>query len=473
MVDEKKILIADDLQDMRTVLTNILGREGYKTETAKDGLSAVELVRKEPPAAVIMDIRMPEMNGMEAMKQMKKIYPAMPIILMTAYGEIETAVQAVKFGAYDYISKPFENEKIVITLKNALSERNLKREVEVLRINIKRRTSLSELMGSSVEIKGVYNQVNSVSPTNFTVVLYGETGSGKELLARAIHNQSSRRECPFVAVDCGAIPETLIESELFGYEKGAFTGADRTKRGYFELSNKGTLYLDEISNLPKKMQSKLLRAIDEQRIRRLGGEEDIEIDIRVLVASNIKLENLVNTGKFREDLYHRLNEFVIEIPALRNRKEDVLYLSNRFLDEVNLELHKSVKGFSESATKYMLSYNWPGNVRELRNVVRRAVLQAVNNELIETRNLSANISKLNTAALSPLMGQSNKVEMGAYDELSLKEIVKKRVCDIEKHVIMDVLKFTGGNKSKAARILKVDYKTMYYKVKEYGINFEQ
>ena len=469
MHSNTKILIVDDLKDMRIVLAKVLKKEGYKTVTAGNGFTAIKLVRSERPDAVIMDIKMPKMDGIEVMKRMKKIKDNIPVILITAYGEIETAVQTVRLGAYDYITKPFDNAKIIITLNNALKEHSLKYEVKRLRLRLKSKAPLSEQMGSSNQIKRVTNLVNSVSPTNFTVILYGETGSGKELVAMSIHNQSLRRNNKFIAVDCGAIPETLIESELFGYEKGAFTGAEGRREGYFELASKGTLFLDEIGNLPMKMQSKLLRVLEEYNIRRLGGREYIEVDIRVIVASNSRLDRLVKTEKFREDLYHRLNEFTIEMPPLRNRKEDIIYLANRFLDECNLELNKNVQGFSESALECLHNYDWPGNVRELRNVVRRAALMA--DDKVESVNIPTIKSRLNTDSFDRPISQLINVEKGTYNEFSLKEIVKKRVSDIEKHVITDVLKHTGGNKSKAARILKIDYKTLYYKIKEYDIKF--
>src|SRR3989304_7062702 len=299
MNNNPKILIVDDRKDMIFALTNALKMQGYRIISADNGLTAIELVRKEQPDAAIMDIRMPEMDGLKAMKQKRERTPHLPVILMTAYGKIDSAVQAVKSGAYDYIEKPFDNEKITITLRNALSEFNLKREVKALRSKLNGKDFLAELMGSSDKIKGILNQVNCVSSTNFTVVLHGETGSGKELVARAIHRQSLRSKGNFVGVDCGAIPETLIESELFGYERGAFTGAERSKEGYFELSSKGTLFLDEIGNLPINMQSKLLRALEERCIRRLGGSGVRKTDTRIIVASNEKLEKLVENGRFR------------------------------------------------------------------------------------------------------------------------------------------------------------------------------
>ncbi|MFQ5965124.1 MAG: sigma-54-dependent transcriptional regulator [Candidatus Scalinduaceae bacterium] len=469
MHSNTKILIVDDIKDMRIVLTKVLKKEGYKTITAGDGLTAIKLVRSELPDAVIMDIKMPKMDGIEVMKRIKKLKDDIPVILITAYGEIETAVQTVKSGAYDYVTKPFDNAKIIITLNNALKEHSLKYELKRLRLRLKDKAPLPKQMGSSNQVKRVANLVNSVSHTNFTVILYGETGSGKELVARSIHNQSLRRKNKFIAVDCGAIPETLIESELFGYEKGAFTGAEGRREGYFELASKGTLFLDEIGNLPVKMQNKLLRVLEGHNIRRLGGRESIEVDIRVIVASNSRLDRLVKTEKFREDLYHRLNEFTIEIPPLRNRKEDIIYLANRFLDECNLELNKNVQGLSESALERMNNYDWPGNVRELRNVIRRAALVA--DDKIESVNIPTIKSRLNIDSFDSPISHLINGEKGTFNEFSLKDIVKKGVSNIEKYVITDTLQHTGGNKSKAARILKIDYKTLYYKIKEYDIKF--
>jgi two-component system nitrogen regulation response regulator GlnG len=471
MSSNEKILVVDDLEDMRVLLSGILKKDGYKITVADGGLSAVELFRKELSDAVIMDIKMPGVDGIEAMKRMKKIAPTVPIILMTAHGNVSTAVHAVKSGAYDYVTKPFDNEKVLIILKNALSELKLKREVNALRADDKGETLLFELMGSSDEIKKVYNQVNRVAPTNFTVILYGETGSGKELIARAIHNQSSRGENKLVTIDCGAIPENLLESELFGYEKGAFTGAEKRKEGYVELASGGTLFLDEIGNLSLQMQGKLLRAIEEKRIKRLGGKDDIEINVRIIVAGNKKLGELVKAGGFREDLFHRLNEFAIEIPALRNRRRDIIHLSRRFLNEINVELNKNVSGFSTSAIECLFNYKWPGNVRELKNVIRKAVLLCSDNAAIGADDLLIIKSKLKSDLPDTQKEQSIDTKIDNYDDLSLKDIVKKNISKIERDVITDVLKRTGGNKSKAARMLKIDYKTMHYKIKEYGIKF--
>ncbi len=463
MKNNVKVLVVDDVKDIVNVLSGILKEEGYKVLTAHNGKAAVEIVQRQLPEAVIMDIKMPVMNGIEAMKKMKCINPLLPVIFITAYGEINSAVKAVKLGAYDYLTKPFDKDNIVITLRHALNELQLKCEIRKLRSNFNKRASLTELMGSSDEIKRVFNQVNHVAPTDFTVILYGETGSGKELIARAIHNQSTRRRSKIVTIDCGAIPETLLESELFGYEKGAFTGADKRKEGYVESASKGTLFLDEIGNLSLLMQGKLLRAIEEKCIKRLGGTEDINIDVRIIVAGNKKLDELVKSGEFREDLYHRLNEFAIEIPPLRKRKEDVIYLSRRFLDETNRELRKNVREFSESTLECLLNYDWPGNVRELKNVIRQSVLMA--DDVVESVNLPSKKSGSDDHLFDYVTGKLIKLENDNYNDFSLRDVVS----NVEEHVITGALKQTGGNKSKAARMLKIDYKTILHKIKEYGI----
>ncbi len=466
-VKNPKILIVDDEKGMCFVLANLLEKENYDIITASNGGAGIDLAQREKPDAVIMDIRMPQIDGISAMNRMKEIDNVLPVILITAYGNIDSAVQAVKLGAYDYITKPFDNQKVIITLRNALTECKLKREINTFRSNLNNKISLTELMGPSDEIKRLVSQVNRVAPTNFTVVLYGETGSGKELVASAIHDLSPRSAFGFVEIDCGAIPETLIESEFFGYEKGAFTGAESKKEGYFELASKGSLLLDEIGNLPMLMQSKLLRALESFQIRRLGGKKCAKIDFRVIVANNERLGNLVSEGKFRNDLFHRLDEFTIEIPPLRKRKEDIIYLAKRFLDLTNKELNKKVEGFSEEAIDCLLNYDWPGNVRELKNVVRRAVLLAnttINLENLPIKNKNSNSGKYNAPANSDF-----KLEMIHEKGFSLKGIVKENVSQIEKKIIKDVLKLTGGNKSKSARILGIDNKTIIYKIKDYGI----
>src|SRR3989337_3849373 len=314
------ILIIDDEGDMCDTLSHVLNQAGFATYIAHDGNTGLEVFNKESPNVVILDLRMPGMNGMEVLKQIKCSSSETPVIIITAYGEIQSAVEAIKQGAYNYFNKPFDNEEVVVTVEKAIEERAMHQEIRMLKTQLSFAMPLYEQMGNSAEIAKVNESVACVAPTNFTVVICGETGSGKELIARSIHNRSPRCDKPFVVVDCGSIPETLIESELFGFEKGTFTGADQKKIGQFEIASGGTLFLDEIGNLPKPMQGKLLRVLQERRIRRLGSNKEINVEVRVVVAGNERLEYLVESGHFRMDLYQRLNEFCIEIPPLRQRK---------------------------------------------------------------------------------------------------------------------------------------------------------
>lgn len=465
---ETKVLIVDDMKEMCWTISNFLQQKGITALTTQDGNKATEIISRESPDAVLLDLKMPAISGVDVLKQVKKTNPDVPVIIITAYGEIKSAVEAVKLGAYDYIGKPFDNDEVLITLIRAINDRKQKQEISRLRSQLEKVMPLPEFMGSSLQIEKVFEQVKCVAPTDFTVVLYGETGSGKELVARAIHNNSPRRNGNFVVIDCGSIPDTLIESELFGYEKGAFTGAETTKKGHFELASGGTLFLDEIGNLSNAMQSKLLYALQERRIRRVGGKNFIDIDIRVIVAGNEKLEDLVKTRHFRQDLYHRLNEFLIEIPPLRKRKADIAFLCNRFINITNIELDKQVRGVSPSAMELFHAYDWPGNVRELKNVIKRAVLLA--DDLIGPEHLPSTVGcSHHTTITKALHKELTATKVGSNKDFTLREIVKRSVNDIERKVIIEALIQTGGNKSKAAKMLSIDYKTMYYKVKEYGI----
>jgi two-component system nitrogen regulation response regulator GlnG len=322
---------------------------------------------------------------------------------------------------------------------------------------------LRETMGPSDAIGRLIGEVNRVARSDFTVVIVGETGSGKELVAGAIHKYSQRAQGSFVPVDCGAIPEALLESELFGHEKGAFTSADLTKVGKFEIARGGTLFLDEISNMPLSSQAKLLRALQEKVIFRVGGSRPLKVDVRLLAATNQDLESVVAAGDFRRDLYYRLNEFTIHVPPLRDRKEDIPYLAKRFLDKTNAELRKKVKGFSDSALEVLFAYNWPGNVRQLRSIIRRAVLLA--DGTITAAHLDIKRSAVPGLAFTP------RVQGAPWRDLSLKEIVRRSVDSVEKEVLTQALKHTKGNKAKAARLLRIDYKTMHVKIRQYGINF--
>jgi len=459
----KKILVVDDEPDMRWILTNVLKKKGYRTITADDGKKAVQKVIENDPDIILLDIRMPEMDGIQVLEKVRELNPSTQVIIITAFTDIKNAVQAMKMGAYDYLIKPFDNNELLLIIERALEKRALETEVEHLRTLLIDRVDLSSRMGKSTKIEDLSKKVKKVAQSDFSVLIQGESGTGKELVAEAIHLNSQRSGGPFIVVDCGAIPETLIESELFGYEKGAFTGAFKRKEGYFETANSGTLFLDEITNLPKSMQTKLLRAIQEKVVTHLGGTEIIPVDLRILCASNEEVLQQVRKGKFRRDLYYRINEFTIDVPPLRDRREDILYLSQLFLTKVNSELNKNIKGFSEEAKKFLLQYNWPGNVRELRNAVRRSALLAIKE--IQQSDLPREIL-VSVQSEDIIKNESDTIDC----EISLSKAVKNCVQKTEYELIVLTLKKTHGNQSKAAEILKVDYKTLHTKVKNYGIN---
>ncbi len=458
-----KILVVDDERDMRWVLSNFLKEDGYTIYEAEDCGHALNFLKKDsPPDLILLDLRIPgEMDGIDLLKEIKKTMPEIQVIILTAYGNIGSAVEAIKLGAYDYLAKPFENERLRLTIKRALESQKLAQEVIQLKTELKKEFDLESIMGSSPEIKNIFGRINKVACTNFTVLIEGESGTGKEIAANAIHRASSRRECPFVAVDCGAIPDTLIESELFGYEKGAFTGADREKKGQFELANNGTIFLDEIGNLPYHVQNKLLRMIQERKIQKLGGKQPFPIDVRIIVASNIPLAKLEAEEKLRSDLYYRLNEFKIELPPLRKRIEDIPFLAKKFIEEGNMELQKNVKGLQKDSLTMLINHHWPGNVRELKNVIKRAVLLAEN--MIEPSHLIFD----NATSLNQPIIHEEKITEG----MSLKEVTKKAVYLAEKEAIERALNMSSGNKSKAAKILRVDYKTLLSKTKDYNIRY--
>ena len=378
------ILVVDDDRDFRFNLSAILRGAGYDVRTASNGRQAIKEVARCAPSIALLDFRLPDMDGMKVLEGIRKIDRDLLAIMVTAYSDIKGAVRAMKMGAFDYIAKPFDDEELILIIKKALETRSMSQELERLRKRLGESQDVEESMGKSPRIQQILRQVEIIAPTNMTVVIQGASGTGKELIARRIHQMSRRRDKPFVAVDCGALPETLMESEFFGYEKGAFTGADGRKDGKFEQAHGGTLFLDEITNLSEAVQMKLLRVIQERRLQHLGGQREISIDVRIVVAANGLLSEQVRKGRFRDDLYHRLNEFQIELPRLAERMEDIPILAKCFLGGANREFHKEVKGFSPEAMKCILNHAWPGNVREFMNVTRRAVLLADQTRLNST-----------------------------------------------------------------------------------------
>ncbi len=459
-----RVLVVDDEKDFCQVLFVLLKTEGFDPMIAHDGETALAMIEQGLPDAMLLDIRMQGIDGIEVLKRSKKIAPKIPVLMMTGYGGIGGAVEAIKAGADDYLSKPLDNEVLIERLRQAIwSTRSLKKaSSDPVDAKIPATLSLAEIMGPSEAILKVINDVRLVASSDFTVIIQGESGTGKELIARSIHQASLRAQAPVIPLDCGAIPETLFESELFGYEKGAFTGAINQQAGKFEMAQGGTLFLDEIGNMPRNCQTKLLRAIQERTFFRIGGRKPVNVDVRLLVATNQDLVAKVPGGLFSRDLFYRLSEFTILIPPLRDRKEDIIHLAKRFLKATNLELNKKVRRFSDSALEILVEYPWPGNVRQLRSAVRRAVLQA--DTVIRPEHLSIERAQQEIdTGISP-----NPVD-SSLDGFSLKDIVRRAVIDVERRTLARVLRKTKGNKAEAARLLLVDYKTIHSKIKQYGI----
>jgi|WetSurMetagenome_2_1015567.scaffolds.fasta_scaffold09030_3 DNA-binding NtrC family response regulator len=456
-----RLLIVDDEVDHCALLAHLMEREGFRTTIAYDGEEALRAMRAEPQDIVLLDVNMPGMDGMQVLKAAKAENHELPIIIITGFADIPGAVKAIQSGAKDYLSKPFDHEELLKVVRQSLIRYRLRRQLQGQSQDIDEEHYLKKIMGPSEAVSRLISNMTLVAQSDFTVVLNGETGTGKDLIARAIHQSSPRAQGPFVPVDCGAIPESLLESELFGHEKGAFTGAVLQKLGKFQMAEKGTLFLDEISNMPLGSQSKLLRALQDKKICRVGGNRPIAIDVRLVVASNQDLQILASAGTFRRDLFFRLNDFTIYIPPLRGRKEDIPFLAKHFLDLTNKELGKNVIGIAESAIEALIRYEWPGNVRQLRSTIRRAVLLA--DEMVTEELLEIKEKDLPGTTFTP------KVDGTPWKDMSLKEIVRCGTQSIEREVITQVLRHTGGNKAKAARILHIDYKTIHTKVKDYKI----
>ncbi|MBI4409091.1 MAG: sigma-54-dependent Fis family transcriptional regulator [Gemmatimonadetes bacterium] len=463
-----KILVVDDDPEIRWVLSKILTKDGFEVVLAEDGEAAVYRLRADAPSAVLLDLRMPVLGGMEALEKIRQLSPQVPVIMLTAYGDIPTVVEAMRRGADDFLTKPFDVESLLLAVRHALGHRAGDRRGDQAAQAVEEPQgagALSDLMGMGLHIQTLWQQAEKVARCNFTVVLQGETGTGKEIVARAIHLWSYRAGKPFIALDCGAIPETLIESELFGHEKGAFTGAHGRREGHFQLADGGTLFLDEITNLPHVTQAKLLRTLQERCIQPLGGKHPVKVDVRIIAASNVSLEGEMLAGRFRKDLYYRLNEYTITLPPLRDRPEDIPFLARRFLVEACQELDRAEQGFSPDALDLLREYPWPGNARELRNAVRQAVLMGTDEIAVEQ--LLASVRP--GGARGPL---PQELDARALDR-PLRELKSSAADRAERAAIEEALRLAGGNKAKAARLLQINYKTLYTKLKHYGIRYRQ
>lgn len=497
-----KILIIDDDVDMCLLLERFFIRNGFEVKITHSGKRGLEELERNPPHVILCDFRLGDTDGKELLIKIKQINPAVQVIIITGYSEIKMAVEVMKHGAYDYVTKPLFPEEILIAIKSAIALSNSETSSNSVAAGTrhknmdaagvrKQNKNSAYIFGDSKEFKDILRQMDLVAPTNYSVIITGETGSGKEAIAQEIHSRSKRSKAPFVAIDCGALLKELSASELFGHEKGAFTGALNQKVGCLELANSGTIFLDEIANLPYEVQVSLLRVVQERKFRRVGGNKDIDVDIRIIVASNEQLWDAAKTGMFREDLYHRFNEFSIHVPPLRQRIDDILTFAHFFLDKSNMELEKEVKGFSTEVEYIFKHYKWPGNLRELKNVVKRSALLA-NGEIIDVKALPfelVNHSKLAFEAnteddikstldnnrptfIPENSNDQNQTQNTAdiNDEFNKlrKHTFKTVSIDAEYEMILEALKKVNFNKSKAANLLNVDRKTLYNKMKQYN-----
>ena len=460
----RTLLIIDDDKANCLLITRIFGGEGIEVTAAHDGLAGIERARLHPPDVVLLDLRLPGLDGLEVLARLKQEGPALPVVMLTAHQDIKTAVRATQLGAFDYLTKPFHNEEIVAVVRRALQTRALELEVEDLRRQLGAGGGLAVQMGPSPEVRALVEQVRTVAETNYTVLVIGETGSGKELVAQAIHRESDRRAKPFVAIDCGAIPEQLLESELFGHEKGAFTGAEKKKQGQFQLAQGGTFFLDEVGNLPLNLQAKLLRVLESRQVQAVGADKSAALDLRFVAATNNDLQERASDGHFRADLYFRLAQYTISLPALKNRPIDIPYLAHRFLAEASVELRRPVQQIVPSALELLEAHLWPGNVRELRNVIRQAVLMT--KDLMIGKDIVRTLLGKPAAAKA---GATRQVPGAARAGTSLREVAAEAAEAAERRAISETLRTTRGNKSQAARELDTDFKTLHLKMKRFGI----
>jgi two-component system response regulator AtoC len=444
MMRKTKLLIVDDEDIVRESLRDWLSSVGYKVLTAKNGEQALRIIKQKSIKIMIADLIMPGMNGIELMKKARNMVPTISTVIITAHGTIQTAITAMREGAYDYIEKPFCPEKVELIIRNLVEHHNLIEENISLRQKVEDRHNFEGIIAKSPRMTKIFELIKTVAPTNTTILITGESGTGKEVVARAIHHQSQRHSKPFIVTSCAALPETLLESELFGYEKGSFTGAVERRKGKFEAADKGTLFLDEIGEIDANTQVHLLRALEEKKITRIGSNEEIQVDVRIIAATNKNLRTLIEQEKFREDLYYRLNVVTIDLPPLRSRREDILPLAEHFLKKYAKQNNRPVKSFSPEVVEFMLNYDWRGNVRELENMIERGVV------LSKDKSITLTEFPQELTSLAPAEGKTLEA--------------------LEKNHILKVLEETGGNIVRTAKILGIHRMTLYNKLKKYDIN---
>lgn len=471
----KRILIIDDDMDMCNLLGRFLQKKGFETEASHTGNKGIAKFKESKFDVVLCDFRLGDKEGREVLREIKQFDPYAIVIIITGYSDIKTAVDVIKAGAFDYITKPLIPEEVLSVISRALSSEGgdvkpaaVATQPAPVRKPGKNSGEEEYLVGQSQATKELYRQIELVAPTNYSIILYGESGTGKEVIARTIHTNSARKDKPFIAMDCGTLSKELAGSELFGHVKGAFTGALGDKEGHFELANGGTLFLDEVANLSVEIQAALLRVIQERKFKRVGGTKEMETDVRIIVASNENLQDAYRKGKFREDLFHRFNEFSIVLPAFRNRKEDIPLFADFFLSKANKELNKEVDGFEPEVMQIFLNYPWPGNLREFRNVIRRAALLTSSGR-VNSRVLPAEIVDNNGFAQNFSVQPVDAPTVApVHHPIAHKETdLKNAAAQAEYDTIMNVLKQVNYNKSRAAEILKIDRKTLYNKIKSY------
>ncbi len=455
MTMKPKILVVDDDTSLRHLLETVLSKEGYRVQTVGDGAEAVACVTQQFYDLLLMDIRMVKMGGIEALGRIKEISPGIPIIMMTAHASVDTAINALKSGAYDYLTKPLDIEEVKILVHRALRHNQLEQENRYFKERLDDRFNFDNIIGAGKSMEALFEALSLVAPTDATVLITGESGTGKELVASALHQNSARCEHPMIKVNCAALPESLLESELFGHEKGAFTGATAKRRGRFQLAHRSSLFLDEIGEMTPATQAKILRALQEGEIEPIGGGTPITVDVRIIAATNKQLEEEITNGRFREDLYYRLNVVNLKVPSLRERREDIPVLADFFLKRYVEKNRKLIKGFTPQAMDIIMRHSWPGNVRELENLVERSVIMA-RGDMITPEEFPETMASEKKAP----PGNANSVELAP--GRSLKEV--------EKEMILRTLDETGGNRTHAAKILGISRRTLQLKLKEYGIN---
>jgi len=456
---KSRILVVDDEESIREFLEIMLKKEGYEVTTAEDGARAKEILTKKSFDMVISDMQMPHVTGLELLKHVRESYPDLVFMIITAFGTTETAVEAMKLGAYDYLTKPFKIDEVRLNISNALRSKNLETEVRVLKKELVKEYSFQNMIGNSEAMHAVFNLVQRVSQAPTNVLITGESGTGKEVIAKAIHYNGPLKDKPFVTVNCGAIPENLMESEMFGHKKGSFTGAIADKVGLFEVADGGTLFLDEVGELPLSIQVKLLRAIQERIIRRVGATDDMKVEVRIIAATNRNLEDMVAKNTFRQDLFYRLNVINIKSPPLRDRADDIPLLAHHFLRKYNEKLNKQISSISVEAMDILKKYNYPGNVRELENMIERTVALEAGSTI-----LPESLPPMVNTPTGRKMASSNEIEIGV-EGLDLDKVIGQ----IEKELLIKAIHASNGVKKKAAKLLKISFRSMRYRVEKYNL----